>query len=109
MARYEDMLKQQRRTEYTPGTILIPAGPRLGDEIINAKGLSKKIVDGSGRHRQLFKDVTFKVDAGAIIGIVGPNGVGMLFMVPLVLPCNRHHRFHCDCMRWYVGGGADVA
>lgn len=55
---------------------MIPSGPRLGDEIVIAKGLSKSIIDGSGKQRQLFKDVTFKVDAGAIIGIVGPNGVG---------------------------------
>lgn len=72
---YENISKRTNISQ--PGTILIPAGPRLGDEIITAKGLSKSIIDGAGNRRQLFKDVSFKVDAGAIIGIVGPNGVGM--------------------------------
>ena len=51
--------------------IFIPAGPRLGDIVIDADGVRKGFDD-----RLLVDDMTFRVPPGAIVGIVGPNGAG---------------------------------
>jgi ATP-binding cassette ChvD family protein len=51
--------------------IQIPPGPRLGDLVINAKGISKGFGD-----RQLIEDLSFILPAGGIVGVVGPNGAG---------------------------------
>ena len=51
--------------------IQIPPGPRLGDLVINATGISKGFGD-----RQLIEDLSFILPAGGIVGVVGPNGAG---------------------------------
>ena len=51
--------------------IIIPQGPRLGDLVIEASGLSKGFDD-----HLLFQDLDFKIPPGAIVGIIGPNGAG---------------------------------
>jgi ATPase subunit of ABC transporter with duplicated ATPase domains len=51
--------------------IYIPAGPRLGDLIIEAKSLRKAYTDNI-----LFDDLSFSVPAGATVGVIGPNGAG---------------------------------
>jgi sulfate-transporting ATPase len=51
--------------------IYIPPGPRLGDSVIEVKGLTKGFGD-----RLLFEDATFTIPKKAIVGILGPNGVG---------------------------------
>jgi sulfate-transporting ATPase len=51
--------------------IYIPPGPRLGDSVIEVKGLTKGFGD-----RLLFEDATFTIPKNAIVGILGPNGVG---------------------------------
>ena len=50
--------------------IYIPPGPRLGDNVIQAEGLSKSF------DRLIFSDLSFIVQPGAIVGLVGPNGAG---------------------------------
>ena len=50
--------------------IYIPPGPRLGDIVIQAEGLSKSF------DREIFRDLSFIVQPGAIVGLVGPNGAG---------------------------------
>ena len=51
--------------------IAIPPGPRLGDVVVNASGLTK----GFGE-RQLIEDLTFLLPPGGIVGVIGPNGAG---------------------------------
>jgi ATPase subunit of ABC transporter with duplicated ATPase domains len=51
--------------------IHIPAGPRLGDHVVEAEGLSKGY-DG----RLLIDDLSFQLPAGGIVGVIGPNGAG---------------------------------
>eukprot|EP01094_Clydonella_sp_ATCC50884_P025292 TRINITY_DN6596_c0_g1_i2.p1 TRINITY_DN6596_c0_g1~~TRINITY_DN6596_c0_g1_i2.p1 ORF type:complete len:728 (+),score=182.35 TRINITY_DN6596_c0_g1_i2:67-2184(+) len=62
---------RSRRRAYQSGTIVIPPGPRLGEKVIEACNLTKSVDD-----RVLFENVSFALPAGAILGIVGPNGTG---------------------------------
>ena len=64
---------RQQEEQRLPETveINIPAGPRLGDVVIESKGLSKGYGD-----RLLIDDLTFNLPAGGIVGVIGANGVG---------------------------------
>ncbi|MEZ5839548.1 MAG: energy-dependent translational throttle protein EttA [Hyphomicrobiales bacterium] len=68
---YDELLK--RNEERAPGTaqIVIPAGPRLGDVVIEADNISKGYGD-----RLLIDDLSFKLPPGGIVGVIGPNGAG---------------------------------
>jgi ATP-binding cassette ChvD family protein len=68
---YETLLQQdvERRTELEQ--IYIPAGPRLGDVVIEAEHLSKGYGD-----RLLIDDLSFRLPPGGIVGVIGPNGAG---------------------------------
>ncbi len=71
LARFEELsdVDYQRRNE--TNEIFIPVAERLGNEVIEFKGVSK-----SFGGRMLLDNVNFKVPAGAIVGIIGPNGAG---------------------------------
>ncbi|WP_068634674.1 energy-dependent translational throttle protein EttA [Thauera butanivorans] len=71
LARYEEMasVEYQRRNETQE--IFIPPGERLGDKVIEFKGVSKAFGD-----KLLMDDVSFSIPPGAIVGIIGPNGAG---------------------------------
>jgi sulfate-transporting ATPase len=71
LARFEELsdVDYQRRNE--TNEIFIPVAERLGNEVIEFKGVSKSFGD-----RLLIDDLSFKVPAGAIVGIIGPNGAG---------------------------------
>ncbi|HOI10956.1 MAG TPA: energy-dependent translational throttle protein EttA, partial [Myxococcota bacterium] len=68
---YESLLAQQPEQLARDLEIFIPAGPRLGDVVIEAKGLAKAYGD-----KLLIDGMDFLVPPGAIVGIVGPNGAG---------------------------------
>ena len=68
---YEELLNQNVERAIENLEIFIPPGPRLGDVVIRAEGVSKGYQD-----RLLVEDMTFDVSAGAIVGVVGPNGAG---------------------------------
>ncbi len=68
---YEALLAEAGRKAPEPGQISIPPGPRLGDLVIEAKGLSKGYGD-----RLLIDNAEFRVPPNAIVGIIGPNGAG---------------------------------
>ena len=68
---YEELLSQEHEKRQESAQIMIPAGPRLGDVVMEAASISKGFGD-----RSLMEDVTFTVPKGAIVGIIGPNGVG---------------------------------
>ena len=72
LARYEEMAAEADRTRKLDfEEIQIPPGPRLGNVVIEAKGL-KKGFDG----RSLIDDLTFSLPRNGIVGVIGPNGVG---------------------------------
>lgn len=68
---YEELRNKEREKSVDIAQIIIPDGPRLGNNVIEGKSLSKGY-DG----KDLFKDFSFKIVPGAIVGIIGPNGVG---------------------------------
>ena len=68
---YEKMLADEGQRQIDTAKIHIPAGPRLGDVVINADGLSK----GFG-NRLLIDDLSFRLPPGGIVGVIGPNGAG---------------------------------
>jgi sulfate-transporting ATPase len=71
LARFEELssVEYQRRNETQE--IFIPVAERLGDQVIEFKGVSKGFGD-----RLLIDDLSFIVPPGAIVGIIGPNGAG---------------------------------
>jgi energy-dependent translational throttle protein EttA len=73
LARYEELLREDQSTEKREGVaeITIPAGPRLGDLVVEAKQLSKGYGD-----RLLIDELDFLLPRGGIVGIIGPNGAG---------------------------------
>ena len=68
---YEKMLAEDNSRQIDTAKIHIPAGPRLGDIVINAEGLSKGFGD-----RLLIDDLSFRLPPGGIVGVIGPNGAG---------------------------------
>jgi sulfate-transporting ATPase len=71
LQRFEEMQSQDFQSRNETNEIYIPPGPRLGDLVIEVDGLGKSFGD-----RQLFENVSFKVPKGAIVGIIGANGMG---------------------------------
>ena len=68
---YEALLAEDRNVKLDQVQIHIPAGPRLGDVVVEAEGLRKGFGD-----RLLIDDLTFKLPRGGIVGVIGPNGAG---------------------------------
>jgi ATPase subunit of ABC transporter with duplicated ATPase domains len=68
---YEELLAQNREKAPDTAQIVIPPGPRLGDVVIEAEGLTKAFGD-----RLLIEDLSFKLPPGGIVGVIGPNGAG---------------------------------
>src|SRR3546814_7649263 len=68
---YESLVAQAADKAPEPGSISIPAGPRLGDLVIEAQHIGKAFGD-----KLLIDDLSFKIPPGAIVGIIGPNGAG---------------------------------
>jgi len=68
---YEELLAQSKEKAPDTAQIVIPPGPRLGDVVIEAEGLTKAFGD-----RLLIEDLTFKLPPGGIVGVIGPNGAG---------------------------------
>ena len=77
---YEELLAADEREQLRSSEILIPKGPRLGDVVIRAEGLSK-----SYGGRLLIDDVSFDVPSGAIVRIVGPHGAGKTTLFRLIV------------------------
>src|SRR4051794_16676046 len=72
LSRYEEMAAEaERGRKLDFEEINIPAGPRLGDVVLNAKDLRKSFGD-----RELFDGLTFDLPRAGIVGVVGPDGVG---------------------------------
>jgi ATP-binding cassette ChvD family protein len=71
IASYEQLLAQESEKRSKDLEIYIPPGPRLGDVVIEANGVSKAYND-----RILFEDMTFSLPPGGIVGVIGPNGAG---------------------------------
>jgi ATP-binding cassette ChvD family protein len=77
---YEKMQGETVKEKEAKLEIFIPNGPRLGDKVIEFKGVSKGFGD-----RLLFEDVNFSLPPAGIVGIIGPNGAGKTTMFRMVM------------------------
>jgi ATP-binding cassette ChvD family protein len=71
MQRYEELASQEFQKRNETNEIYIPPGERLGDLVIEARGISKGFGD-----RLLIDNFSFSLPKGGIVGIIGPNGAG---------------------------------
>ena len=71
IARYEELASAEYQKRNETQEIFIPAGERLGDQVIEFNNVSKAFND-----RLLIDNLSFSIPAGAIVGIIGPNGAG---------------------------------
>jgi ATP-binding cassette ChvD family protein len=71
MQRFEELQSREFQQRNETNEIYIPPGPRLGELVIEAKGLSKAYGD-----KVLFENLDFNLPQGGIVGIIGPNGAG---------------------------------
>ncbi len=68
---YEDLLAQDEREQVKTAEILIPKGPRLGNDVVLCEGVKKGYDEVL-----LLEHLSFSLPPGAIVGIIGPNGAG---------------------------------
>ena len=80
LARFDELNSQDFQTRNETNEIYIPPGPRLGDKVIEVEGLRKIYGD-----RLLFDNVSFTVPKGAIVGIIGANGMGKSTLFRLLM------------------------
>jgi len=79
--RYDELLAAAAPQELrNAGQIYIPPGPRLGDVVVDAKGLRKSFGD-----RLLLDNVDFSLPKGGIVGVIGPNGAGKSTLIKMIL------------------------
>lgn len=76
---YESLLSQENEKRSEELEIYIPPGPRLGDLVIEANGVSK-----SFGNRLLFENLSFALPPGGIVGVIGPNGAGKTTLFRLI-------------------------
>jgi sulfate-transporting ATPase len=78
--RYEDLLAKSQEQVAGVAEIVIPPGPRLGQNVIEAEDLSK----GYGDH-ELIEKLDFKLPPGGIVGVIGPNGAGKTTLFRMII------------------------
>lgn len=79
LARFEELNSKEYQQRNETLELYIPPGPRLGDQVIELKEVSKTFND-----RALIDNLSFKVPKGAIVGIIGPNGAGKTTLFKLI-------------------------
>jgi len=76
---YEALLAEDRNVRLDQVQIHIPAGPRLGDLVVEAQDVRKSYGD-----RVLIDELSFKLPRGAIVGVIGPNGAGKTTLMRMI-------------------------
>lgn len=80
ITKYEQLLAEEsKRVKLRDSQISIPAGPRLGNLVIDAENLTKSFDD-----KLLFENLDFHIPAGAVVGIIGPNGAGKTTLFKMI-------------------------
>ncbi|MCH2144630.1 MAG: energy-dependent translational throttle protein EttA [Phycisphaerales bacterium] len=77
---YESMVSEEQNKRADEIEIYIPPGPRLGSQVIEAKGIAKAFGE-----KLLYEDLSFEIPPNAIVGIVGPNGAGKTTLFRMIL------------------------
>jgi ATP-binding cassette ChvD family protein len=84
IAAYEQMVDEDSQQTLDRAQIVIPAGPRLGDHVIRAEGISKGFGD-----RLLIDNLTFNLPPGGIVGVIGPNGAGKTTLFKMITSLDK--------------------
>lgn len=80
ITRYNELMAQGGKTQLKDTQISIPAGPRLGGQVVDIEGLTKSFGD-----KLLFENLDVHIPAGAVVGIVGPNGAGKTTLFKMIV------------------------
>jgi len=80
LARYEELLAEEKNVKLEQVQIHIPAGDRLGNVVIEADHLSKAFGD-----KLLIEDLSFKLPPAGIVGVIGPNGAGKTTLFRMIV------------------------
>lgn len=78
--RYEELVNQKQEQQADALEIYIPPGPRLGDLVVEAKGLTKAFGD-----KLLYENLSFNLPKGGIVGVIGPNGAGKTTLFRMIV------------------------
>jgi ATP-binding cassette ChvD family protein len=84
IAAYQQMVEEDKQETLDRAQIVIPAGPRLGDHVIEAEGISKGFGD-----RLLIDNLSFKLPPGGIVGVIGPNGAGKTTLFKMITGADK--------------------
>ena len=79
LSAYEKLLSQEAREREEKLELFIPPGPRLGNKVIEARGVSKAYGD-----KLLYENLTFSLPPAGIVGIIGPNGAGKTTLFKMI-------------------------
>ena len=80
LSAYEQMLAEDPREKLSRAEIVIPNGPRLGEDVVVAQAVSKGYGD-----RLLFENLSLRLPRGGIVGVIGPNGAGKTTLLRLII------------------------
>lgn len=81
---YEKLLSQEHEKYRDELEIIIPSGARLGDIVIESKGVSKAYGD-----HVLFENLDFALPPGGIVGVIGPNGAGKTTLLKMIIGAEK--------------------
>jgi sulfate-transporting ATPase len=80
VTRYEQLLSEEHEKAAADLELYIPSGPRLGELVVEAKGVSKAFGD-----TLLFENLDFSLPRGGIVGVIGPNGAGKTTLFRMII------------------------
>ncbi len=80
LAAYDRMMNEEQKEREEKLEIFIPNGPRLGNKVINAEGVSKAF-----GNKLLFEDLNFMLPPNGIVGVIGPNGAGKTTLFRMIM------------------------
>jgi ATP-binding cassette ChvD family protein len=78
--RYDEMVRESDNESIDNLEIVIPPGPRLGNEVVEAKGVRKAFGD-----KLLMEDLSFRLPRGGIVGVIGANGAGKTTLFRMIM------------------------
>ena len=81
---YNQMVEEDKQETLDKAQIVIPAGPRLGDHVIDVEKVSKGFGD-----RLLIDNLSFKLPPGGIVGVIGPNGAGKTTLFKMITGADK--------------------
>ena len=80
LSNYEKLLSEENKAQEEKIELYIPPGPRLGTNVIEAKGVSKSFGE-----KLLYEDLNFSLPPAGIVGIIGPNGAGKTTLFRMIM------------------------